>query len=55
LLFHSAVQTIEGAILAGGAAALHNAVIKPGTVPCLGSTGGFFVTGVISSFLTKDE
>ena len=53
-LFHSAVHA-DGFNLAGGAAALHNAVVKPGTVLCLGASDGFFVTGVISGFLAKDE
>lgn len=54
LLFHSVAHT-EGLDLGGGSAALHNAVIKPGTALCLGASDGFFVTGVISGFLAPDE
>jgi len=53
-LFHSAVPA-DGFNWAGGTAALHNAVVKPGTVLCLGASDRFGITGVISGFFAKDE
>jgi hypothetical protein len=55
-LFHTGVQVpgVAGS-RAGVSAALHNAVIKPDTSLCLGHETGFFVTAIISGFLTEDK
>jgi hypothetical protein len=53
VLFHTAVRA-DGVHRVGGVAALHNVVIKPGTVLCLFSDF-FSVTGVVTGFLTTDR